>query len=61
MNRKEADDIAYELSKILEDAHNVTGLDRAKVVSNTAMDSVHNIVNGHPKIKEAISRWLTSE
>lgn len=61
MNKKEAEDIAWELYKVLEDAETVSGKDRGGEIANSAMDSIHNIIRDNPKIKKEIDELKTYE
>ena len=56
MNKKEAEDIAWQLLKI-EEATEVRGIDSATVIANVALDVVYSILKHHPKIKRAYDEW----
>ena len=51
MNKKEAENIAWELSKIIEP---VSGPQASMVIANAAIEAVDNIREMSPKIDEAL-------
>lgn len=56
MNQREAEAIAWELYKVQDCLETVTGTDSMSEVVNTAMDSMYNILEKHPKIKSEFNK-----
>lgn len=60
MNKKEADDIAWELYQVM-DTFKCTGPQCAELVANAAFEAVSNILHEHPKIAEAFKVYQPTE
>lgn len=56
MNKKEAEDIAWEIFKIEDCTQQASGKDCAMDIVNTAIDSIYNIIKNHVKIKIEVDK-----
>ena len=61
MNRREAQNIAWELYKIDHCLRTVVGADSMVEVANTALDSMYNILKNNPKIKTELDKWKLND
>ena len=57
MNKKEAEDIGYEIYKFFKDQDEMFGVDTAMMVANNANDTFNKLMKDHPRLKKSVEWW----